>query len=157
MHIAYNGWFWDQPNTGSGQYIRRLLHHLRRVAPDLQMTLVLPPHNTTPDNLPENVSIVAASGLRGKLGKVWFEQRTFPRIVGDIEADLAHVPYWGPPFSSPAPLVALKQDQRAGGHLECIPEERANRGICVEGQDVARTPRAAKTPSRAGVCPCSCE
>ena len=42
MHIAFNGWFWNQPNVGSGQYIRRLLHSLQRVAPDLQMTLVLP-------------------------------------------------------------------------------------------------------------------
>jgi len=23
MHIAFNGWFWDQPYTGSGQYLRR--------------------------------------------------------------------------------------------------------------------------------------
>ena len=24
MHIAYNGWFWDQPNNGSGMYLRKL-------------------------------------------------------------------------------------------------------------------------------------
>jgi glycosyltransferase involved in cell wall biosynthesis len=105
MHIAFNGWFWDQPNTGSGQYVRRLLHHLGRVAPDLQMTLVLPPHNQSPDDLPDNVSIITTRGSSGNLGKVWFEQRTFPHMVGRVGADIAHVPYWGPPLSSPAKLV----------------------------------------------------
>lgn len=28
MHIVVSGWFWGQPNTGSGQYLRRLLPHL---------------------------------------------------------------------------------------------------------------------------------
>ena len=102
MHIAYNGWFWDQPNTGSGQYLRRLLHSLRRVAPDLQMTLILPPHNRRPDDLPDDVSIVTTRGGSGQLGKVWFEQRTYPQMVGQVSADIAHVPYWGSPLSSPA-------------------------------------------------------
>jgi len=110
MHIAFNGWFWDQPNTGSGQYIRRLLHHLRRVAPGLQMTLVLPPHNRAPDDLPTDVSIASTRGGSGQWGKVWFEQRTFPQMVGRVGADIAHVPYWGPPLSSPARLVTSVLD-----------------------------------------------
>ncbi len=110
MHIAFNGWFWDRPNTGSGQYIRRLLTNLRRIAPNLQMTLVLPPHNDSPDDLPENVSIITTTGRGGNLGKVIFEQRTFPQMVRRIEADLAHVPYWGPPLSSPAPLITSVLD-----------------------------------------------
>jgi len=107
MHIAFNGWFWDQPNTGSGQYVRRLLANLRRVSPDLQMTLILPPHITAPDELPQDVSLVVteAATLRGNLGKVWFEQSTFPQMVKRVGADIAHVPYWGPPLSSPARLV----------------------------------------------------
>jgi len=110
MHIAYNGWFWDQPNTGSGQYIRRLLHHLRRVVPDLQMTLILPPHNHTPDDLPADMSIVTTKGSSGAWGKVWFEQRIYPQMVGRVGADIAHVPYWGPPLSSPARLVTSVLD-----------------------------------------------
>lgn len=110
MHIAFNGWFWDQAHTGSGQYVRRLLHNLRRAAPDLQMTLVLPPHNQTPDDLPVDVSIVTTQGRSGDLGKVWFEQRTFPYMVGRVGADIAHVPYWGPPLSSPARLVTSVLD-----------------------------------------------
>jgi len=33
MHIAFNGWFWDQPHTGSGQYLRHLLAALHQSSP----------------------------------------------------------------------------------------------------------------------------
>jgi glycosyltransferase involved in cell wall biosynthesis len=110
MHIAYNGWFWDQPDTGSGQYLRRLLGGLRRVAPDLKMTLVLPPKLDWADDLPDNVSIITTRGSRGNLGKVWFEQRTFPRMAARVQAHAAHVPYWGTPLSSPVPLITTVLD-----------------------------------------------
>jgi glycosyltransferase involved in cell wall biosynthesis len=110
MHIAFNGWFWDKPNTGSGQYLRRLLQYLRRSAPELQLTLILPPHNKAPDELPENVSFITTSGPGGKIGKVWFEQRTFPKMAERCQADIAHVPYWGPPLSSPVKLVTTVLD-----------------------------------------------
>ncbi|PJF21904.1 MAG: hypothetical protein CUN56_08710 [Phototrophicales bacterium] len=110
MHIAFNGWFWDQPHTGSGQYIRRLLHQLRRIAPDLQLTLVLPPHNASPDDVPKNVNIISTTGQKGKLGKVLFEQAIFPSMVGQCGADIAHVPYWAPPLASPAKLVTTVLD-----------------------------------------------
>ena len=110
MHIALNGWFWDQPNTGSGQYLRYLLGALRRTAPDLKLTLVLPPHLRTADDTPPNVEIVTTRGGSGDLGKVLFEQRTFPQMVSRVNADIAHVPYWGPPLSSPAPLVTSVLD-----------------------------------------------
>jgi glycosyltransferase involved in cell wall biosynthesis len=110
MHIAYNGWFWNQPNTGSGQYLRRLLHGLRRIAPDLQMTLILPPNIDEADDLPDNVSLVPTDGRGGNLGKIIFEQRTFPRMVAQVNADIAHVPYWGAPLTSPAKLVTTVLD-----------------------------------------------
>ncbi|MEQ8674463.1 MAG: glycosyltransferase family 1 protein [Aggregatilineales bacterium] len=110
MHIAFNGWFWDQPNTGSGQYIRHLVRHLRRLDPQLELTLILPPHNPSPDNVPDNVNVINTGGLRGKVGKIWFEQRTFPKMVAKSGADIAHVPYWGPPLSSPAKLVTSVLD-----------------------------------------------
>ncbi len=108
MHIAFNGWFWDKPNTGSGQYLYYLLHNLRRIAPDLQLTLVLPPHIPNAQDLPANVNAVYTSGLGGNLGKVWFEQRTFPQAAA--QADIAHVPYWGPPLTSPVKLVTSVLD-----------------------------------------------
>lgn len=110
MHIIFNGWFWDQPNTGSGQYLRHLLAALRRAAPDVQLTLVLPPGASEVDALPDMVNVVPTSGSRTNLGKVWFEQRTFPQIAGKVGADIAHVPYWGSPLASPIPLVTTVLD-----------------------------------------------
>ena len=46
----------------------------------------------------------------GHPGKVWFEQRAFPQGVARLKADIAHVPYWGPPLRSPAPLVCTVLD-----------------------------------------------
>jgi glycosyltransferase involved in cell wall biosynthesis len=109
MHVVYNGWFWDQPNTGSGQYLRHLLVQLRRVAPDLQMTLVLPAGVSTAD-IPDGIRVIATNGSRSNLGKVWFEQRTFPAVSGQIGADLAHVPYWGSPLSSPIRVITSVLD-----------------------------------------------
>ncbi|MFW5692040.1 MAG: glycosyltransferase family 4 protein [Chloroflexota bacterium] len=110
MHIAFNGWFWDQPGVGSGQYLRRLVHGLRRIAPDLNMTLVLRPGCTEAEDLPKDVNIVATGGKRGRWGKIWFEQRIFPQMVERVGADIAHVPYWGPPLRSPARLVTSVLD-----------------------------------------------
>lgn len=110
MHVVFNGWFWDQPNTGSGQYLRHLLHALRRLSPDLKLTLVLPPGLAHADDLPPNVEIVTTQGGRSNLGKVFFEQRTFPKAAGEVGADVAHVPYWGPPLAIPIPLVTSVLD-----------------------------------------------
>lgn len=126
MHVVFNGWFWDQPNTGSGQYLRHLLHYLRRIAPDLKLTLVLPPRSylSPPPDLPPNVNVLgdmrypprltpeklAKWQKKSNLEKVWFEQRTFPQLAGRSGADIAHVPYWGPPLSSPIPLVTSVLD-----------------------------------------------
>ena len=110
MHIAFNGWFWDQPNTGSGQYLRRLLANLRRIDPALEMTLILPPRLKQADELPANINVVTSSGPGGRIGKIWFEQRTFPQMAKRSGADIAHVPYWGPPLSSPVKLVTTILD-----------------------------------------------
>jgi glycosyltransferase involved in cell wall biosynthesis len=110
MHVAVNGWFWNQPYTGSGQYIRRLLHNLVMVAPELHLTLILPPGVTEADDLPENVSIVTTTGRSDKIGKVMFEQHIYPRMVARVGADIAHVPYWGAPLASPARLVTSVLD-----------------------------------------------
>lgn len=110
MHVAINAWFWDQPFAGSGQYVNRLVAALRLVRPEIDITLVMPPHIRQPENVPAGVSVHLTGGFGGKLGKVWFEQRGFPRAVRQLNADIAHVPYWGPPLSSPAPLVTSVLD-----------------------------------------------
>ena len=110
MHIAINGWFWDQPATGSGQYLRRLLASLGKVAPELDLSLVLPPHIQPPADLPNGARAVNAGRWSGKPGKVYFEQRAFPRAARQLHADIAHVPYWGTPLACPVKLVTTVLD-----------------------------------------------
>ena len=119
MHIAINGWFYDQESTGSGQYLRHLLASLRKTAPAIELSLILPPHIPAPRELPEAINVVRASGSRlppnalgGPRGvrKVYFEQRSFPRIACDIGADIAHVPYWGTPLACPIKLITTVLD-----------------------------------------------
>lgn len=115
MRLAINGWFYNQLHTGSGQYLRQLLAQLPSAAPDIEPILVLPEKAPA-----EGVSGAAchASGVkcrvsgapRSDLGKVWFEQYAFPRACRECAADLAHIPYWAPPLSSPAPFVVTVHD-----------------------------------------------
>ena len=111
MHIALNGWFWDQPHTGSGQYLRGLLKGFARLNADIDFTLIVPPHITRFDDLAENVNIAQApTRFPGKPGKVWFEQRSYPVVVKRVSADIAHIPYWASPLSSPARIVVSVLD-----------------------------------------------
>ncbi len=111
MHIAFNGWFWDQPYTGSGQYLRNLLAALHSLAPENRLSLIVPDDMRTLDNLPPDVDVLPIrTRFDGHLAKVWFEQRAFPQGVARLKPDLAHVPYWGPPLRSPAPLICTVLD-----------------------------------------------
>ncbi|PJF27825.1 MAG: glycosyltransferase family 1 protein [Phototrophicales bacterium] len=109
MRVIFNGWFWDQPHTGSGQYLRRLLGALRRIDPDLKLAVVLPA-GVNADDVPAGVEVITARSSRSNLGKVWFEQRVFPAAAASWRADIAHVPYWGAPLSSPVRLVTTILD-----------------------------------------------
>lgn len=112
MHVVVNGWFWDQPDTGSGQYLHGLLEHLPRVAPDLRITLVAPQDARSQTGWPGDCprpwapcGLHLAPCSRSHLGKVWFEQVTFPRLCRALHADVAHVPYWGSPLTPGLPTV----------------------------------------------------
>ena len=110
MHIALNGWFWQQPHSGSGQYLRQLLRALTQLPSPPQLTLVLPPNADAGPELPEGVQTLRTGGSGGGLGKLIFEQHSFPRAVAACGADIAHVPYHGAPLRSPAPLVTSVLD-----------------------------------------------
>jgi glycosyltransferase involved in cell wall biosynthesis len=112
MHIALNGWFWDQAHVGSGQYLRNLVIALRRAEPALKLTLVMPAHQSQPQHIPDGVEVMTTGtgGTASKFGKVWFEQRIFPQAAKRCGADLAHVPYWGSPLSASLPLVVSVLD-----------------------------------------------
>jgi glycosyltransferase involved in cell wall biosynthesis len=119
MRVVVNGWFWDQPHTGSGQYTRQLLAHLIQIAPEHEYFLVTPETNLHIADAEQFV--VPETGAQGSersqtqrrkpgLGKVWFEQVIFPRACRRLNADLAHVPYWGSPLSPTVPTVVTIHD-----------------------------------------------
>ena len=110
MHVALNGWFWQQPHSGSGQYLRQLLRALSQLPAPPQLTLVLPPGVRAGPDLPDDVRTMTTHGRGGRLGKLLFEQQLYPRAVADCRADIAHVPYHGAPLRSPAPLVTSVLD-----------------------------------------------
>ncbi len=112
MHVAINAAFWNQPNTGSGQYTRQLVYQLNRLVSDLTITLIYPQvaGEPEPEAVPPSVPVKLVPVRPGNLGKVWFEQWLFPRACREVGATVAHVPYWGGPLQSPVPLVITVHD-----------------------------------------------
>ncbi len=110
MHVAVNGWFWNRPDTGSGQYVRRLVGAFAESAPGLRVTLVVP--RGWPVEPPGAMVAVQEVDLPGSghHAKLRFEQRLFPAVAGEAGADLAHVPYWGGPLRSPVPVAVTIHD-----------------------------------------------
>lgn len=111
MHLAVNAYYWDRPDTGSGQYTRQLVTHLTELAPSLRISLV---HRRTDSGrmptAPSSCQQHLVASKRGHWGKVLFEQVGFPRACRRIGADLAHVPYWGSPLRSAVPAVVTVHD-----------------------------------------------
>ncbi len=115
MRIVLNGWFTDQPHTGSGQYLRQLLKQLPQVAPQHDYALIVPHRNSF-----EVVDVDANTNLQlltsnfqlpiSNFRKVLFEQDLVPRAARACHADLLHVPYWAPPLRSPVPIVVTIHD-----------------------------------------------
>jgi glycosyltransferase involved in cell wall biosynthesis len=115
MRIVINGWFVDQPDTGSGQYTLQLLKHLPQIAPQHEYALVVPHKNSF-----EIVDIAADTELqslastilrpRSNFRKLLFEQSIMPRAARAYEGDLLHLPYWAPPLRSSVPIVVTIHD-----------------------------------------------
>lgn len=112
MHVAINAYFWNQINTGSGQYTRQIVYHLNRYVSDLEITLIYPqtPAQPEPQEVPPSVHVCKVPVRSSNVGKVLFEQRGFPNACREAGADVAHVPYWGGPLQSPVPLVITIHD-----------------------------------------------
>lgn len=110
MHIALSGWFWDRPDTGSGQYLRQLLTRLVALQDAPEISLLAPPDHLRDQAALFGVHCVPLPAPPGASGKVWWEQVTLPRAARRLRADLLHVPYWAPPFVSACPIVATVHD-----------------------------------------------
>jgi hypothetical protein len=117
MRIVLNGWFIDQPHTGSGQYMRQLLKQLPQVAPQHEYALVVPDRGsfkihdiTASTDLPSLISDLQRPRAASNFRKLLFEQSIMPRAARAYEADVLHVPYWAPPLRSSVPIVVTIHD-----------------------------------------------
>lgn len=109
MKIALNANFWNQPNTGSGQYVRALTHALLQRDIDNDYCLITPQRLL--ENTPPCVTIhPAPNRFSEKLAKVWFEQIAFGRACQQERVALAHVPYFAPPLFPGTPMVVTIHD-----------------------------------------------
>ncbi len=109
MHVALSGWFWERPETGSGQYLRQLAQTLAHTQPDLGLTLLVPGREA-PADLPPGITAMPLPAPSGPSGKVWWEQVALPRAVQRAGADLLHIPYWGSPWWAPIPVAVTVHD-----------------------------------------------
>jgi len=113
IRIALNAWFWDRPDTGSGQYTRRLVEHLVALEPHPDVQLVHPAgcrFRVSGFRVPASRRPGPPNPKPGNLNKVWFEQAAFPRACSSAAADVAHVPYWASPLAPSIPTVVTVHD-----------------------------------------------
>ncbi|MCJ7550688.1 MAG: glycosyltransferase family 4 protein [Anaerolineae bacterium] len=113
MRIVVNGWFWDAPTTGSGQYVRRLVTALAALEPSLELVVLLP--YTLPPRAERpaghaRITLMPHPTGRTDVHKVWWEQVSVPGLARRMNADLLHIPYWAPPASRAVPTVVTVHD-----------------------------------------------
>jgi glycosyltransferase involved in cell wall biosynthesis len=119
MRVALNGYFWDQPRTGSGQYLR----HLWRALPE-----TLAPVGSAPGGAPgegEHLDLVMlhprGSGILDygspqiqnrltPLDKFLWEGWGVMSAAVREGAQLLHVPYLSAPFAKRVPVVVTAHD-----------------------------------------------
>ena len=114
MRIVINGWFIDQPHTGSGQYLRQLIARLPVLAPQHEYHLIVPDRRSfkvidlTADSI--NQPTDYPTNRLSQFRKLLFEQSIIPRAANALHADVIHVPYWAPPLGARAPIVVTIHD-----------------------------------------------
>ncbi|MEK7215931.1 MAG: glycosyltransferase family 1 protein, partial [Chloroflexota bacterium] len=92
-HLVINGYFADQPTTGTGRYTRALAAELPGVW-DGPISLLVPSWMESGDLGCAAVAVVPlAVPLKGALGKLWFEQIAVPRAAQRLNAAVLHIPY----------------------------------------------------------------
>jgi len=119
VRVAFNGLFWGQSTTGSGQYVMKLVRTLLHCCPENDYILALHSKEYSSkrkgeDECPPTPGRFLLSTPADRLGenwaKLWFEQVTFPRFCRREHADVAHVPYWGSPLWPSVPTVVTIHD-----------------------------------------------
>ena len=114
MHIVVNGWFFNQLNTGSGQYLHQLLAHFARQTKAIHYTLLVPADGALDATMVDwpgvTIKPVALPPLSKNLRKLWWEQVTVPWAARQWRADVLWVPYWAGPLWQPCPTVVTVHD-----------------------------------------------
>ncbi|MCB0194807.1 MAG: glycosyltransferase family 4 protein [Anaerolineae bacterium] len=114
MRVAINAWFWNNPSVGSGQYLKYLIPALLQADSALEIILISPEPFDPPPAADERLQAIVAppplASPKSNLAKVWFEQVTFPKLCRKLRIDVAHVPYFGSPFSTSVPTIVTIHD-----------------------------------------------
>jgi glycosyltransferase involved in cell wall biosynthesis len=113
LDVAVNAWFWNQPATGSGQYIQYLLPAMAALEPKIRFHSITPNGANIQCPTPNVRSYKTSDRFGHRLAdvyKLWFEQVAFPRISVDRKANVAHVPYFASPARPRTPTVVTVHD-----------------------------------------------
>lgn len=114
MRVVVNGTFWPQPHVGSGQYLRNLLIHIIKHAPEHRFILIVPRYLQAPHTPHTDVQIIHMATpfdrRSARLAKLWFEQISIKQACRSLRADLLHVPYIGAPITPSLPTVITVHD-----------------------------------------------
>lgn len=94
MRIAVNGYFYNQPFSGQGVYLQNVLRALSLLKDGNEYLLFRP----------------LVSGSFRRWYKLIWENFEFPLRCFINRADMAFIPYFGPPLYSPVPFVLTIHD-----------------------------------------------
>ncbi|MGE5619665.1 MAG: glycosyltransferase family 4 protein [Sphingomonadaceae bacterium] len=118
MRIAINGYFLQQPATGSGQHLYYLLEGLDTVDESNQYLVLYPrlrggqivrtPHLGSQFRI--KVVRGAAERLGPRFGKLWWEQIAIRSACLEEQVDLLHSPYFASPLRPNVPTVVTIHD-----------------------------------------------
>jgi glycosyltransferase involved in cell wall biosynthesis len=104
MRVAFNGWFLQRPQTGTGRYVYNLLRSLGRVDGVNEYRIFCPrdldAKPDTPSTFKWEITPVRRLGASENLEKLVWEQRTFPAAAKRTDARVLHVPHFAPPARS---------------------------------------------------------
>lgn len=119
MRIAINGLFWDQPYTGSGQYLRHLWRDLPALPESAghEFVLLRPGACAGADPPPVGPRTRVQAGPPGPFAehddnraKLWWEQVGMPQTARRVHAAVLHSPYLAAPLVAPCPVVVTAHD-----------------------------------------------
>lgn len=118
MRIAINGYFLQQPATGSGQHLYYLLEALDAVDEANQYLVLYPRLSNTQivrtPHLGGHFTVQEARGtaehLGARFGKIWWEQVSLRQACAEEQVDLLHSPYFASPLFPNVPTVVTVHD-----------------------------------------------